>query len=478
MGSNAAIQHCRRETRVTQSRQRQIARIAVPVSLEYIVMLGLNFVNQIIVGGLGAVAIAAVGFANSLTFILTITLSALGLSVQMLVARAFGAKRVHDVNHLVTYALIFAVSGGGVLSLVLALFPHQILTLTGASVGVASMGSTYLMLTALTLAPNIVSSVLSSVMRATDHAKAPLHATTVAVVLNTALSYVLVYGWGSIPALGVAGAGWATLITAVLKASILYYQTFFGYKVGQWEAPSSWRDFVNELRPVFVTAIPFGFTELVWTLGIFSYNVITQRLGDEPLAASQISNTLEGIFITGSIGLASAATALINRAIGAGDVAAAEGWKHTLLRAGLVSGAVFGALFGASAVFVPAWFGNAGTNVQQLAVYGVIVNAFFQIVKVRNMILAGGVLASGNQLRGIIWGDVTGALFVGVPLAIILGLFTPLGYWGILAARAIDELGKLVVFEWNARRINWNKVVADHAQDTTKDSPSDTVVEQ
>ncbi|MEN9711682.1 MAG: hypothetical protein RL441_1674, partial [Actinomycetota bacterium] len=185
-----------------------------------------------------------------------------------------------------------------------------------------------------------------------------------------------------------------------------------------------------------------------------------------------------GIFITGSIGLASAATALINRAIGAGDVAAAEGWKHTLLRAGLVSGAVFGALFGASAVFVPAWFGNAGTNVQQLAVYGVIVNAFFQIVKVRNMILAGGVLASGNQLRGIIWGDVTGALFVGVPLAIILGLFTPLGYWGILAARAIDELGKLVVFEWNARRINWNKVVADHAQDTTKDSPSDTVVEQ
>ena len=43
-------------------------------------MLGLNFVNQIIVGGLGALAIAAVGFANSLTFILVITLSALGVS--------------------------------------------------------------------------------------------------------------------------------------------------------------------------------------------------------------------------------------------------------------------------------------------------------------------------------------------------------------------------------------------------------------
>ena len=59
-------------------------------------MLGLNFVNQIIVGGLGALAIAAVGFANSLTFILVITLSALGVSVQILVSRAYGARRVHD----------------------------------------------------------------------------------------------------------------------------------------------------------------------------------------------------------------------------------------------------------------------------------------------------------------------------------------------------------------------------------------------
>ena len=81
---------------MTISRSRQIARIAIPVSLEYVVMLGLNFVNQIIVGGLGALAIAAVGFANSLTFILVITLSALGVSVQILVSRAYGARRVHD----------------------------------------------------------------------------------------------------------------------------------------------------------------------------------------------------------------------------------------------------------------------------------------------------------------------------------------------------------------------------------------------
>ena len=57
------------------SPRREIARIAVPVSLEFVLMLVLNFVNQVVVGALGATAIAAVGFANSLVFILVLTLA-------------------------------------------------------------------------------------------------------------------------------------------------------------------------------------------------------------------------------------------------------------------------------------------------------------------------------------------------------------------------------------------------------------------
>ena len=135
------------------------------------------------------------------------------------------------------------------------------------------------------------------------------------------------------------------------------------------------------------------------------------------------------------------------------------------MRTGLITGVGFGVLYGLSAFFIPTWFGNAGATVQHLAIVGIVVNAVIQVVKVRNMILAGGVLASGNELKGIVLGDVTGALFVGVPLAVVLGLYTPLGYWGILAARSIDEFAKLVVFGRYGRRINWPKVVADHSRE-------------
>ena len=81
---------------------REIARIAVPVSMEFVLMLVLNFVNQIVVGSLGATAIAAVGFSNSLTFILAVTLGCLGTSVSILVARAHGAGRRDALDHTVT----------------------------------------------------------------------------------------------------------------------------------------------------------------------------------------------------------------------------------------------------------------------------------------------------------------------------------------------------------------------------------------
>jgi Na+-driven multidrug efflux pump len=89
-------------TRRLQTEGREVARIAVPVSMEFVLTLVLGFVNQVVVGTLGAVAIAAVGFANALVVIAVMTLGALGNSASILVARARGAGNQHDVNTVVS----------------------------------------------------------------------------------------------------------------------------------------------------------------------------------------------------------------------------------------------------------------------------------------------------------------------------------------------------------------------------------------
>ena len=60
-------------------------------------------------------------------------------------------------------------------------------------------------------------------------------------------------------------------------------------------------------------------TELFWTSGTFLYNVVFQQISDDALAAAQIVNMLEGLFLVGSIGLMAATTALVGREVGRGD---------------------------------------------------------------------------------------------------------------------------------------------------------------
>ena len=120
-------------------------------------------------------------------------------------------------------------------------------------------------------------------------------------------------------------------------------------------------------------------------------------------------------------------------------------------------------LFAASAIAVPVLFANAGTEVVTLAVIGILMNAAFQVVKVRNMILGAGVMPSGGDVKGVILGDGVGAFLVGLPLAIGLGLFTPLGLIGIFIARILEEVVKLGIFTRRTRRIRWEAVVEREA---------------
>jgi putative MATE family efflux protein len=437
---------------------KQIAQIAVPVSLEFVVILMLNFVTQIIVGGLGALPIAAVGFANSLTFILMVTVSALGTSVGILSARAFGGGRMHELNQTVSIAIVFAATLTFLTSMVLFLFPYQALVLTGASEAVAATGVDYLRFASLSLLGNVIAAVLSGVFRSVGRPKLPLYATFWTLLLNAILSYALVYGiW--LPEMGVAGAGLATVFAATLKALILGYQLFVVYNVTNFELPKSIRYWIEVIRPLFVLAIPLGLTELVWTVGQFAYGVIVQQISDESLAAYNVANGLEGIFIVGSLGLAVAATVLVGRAVGGGDVKTVNRWIQLIKQTGIYSGLFFGAMFALSAFAVPIGFQNAGSDVQRVAISLIFAQSLVQVIKVRNMILGGGILTSGSDIRGVIYGDAVGALVVGIPLAFALGLYTPLGIWGIVIGRAADEIVKLRIFEYRARRINWQKLI-------------------
>jgi putative MATE family efflux protein len=440
---------------------RRVARIAVPVSLEFMLILGLTFANQIVVGGLGEVAVAAVGFANAINIIPLFFFGAVNIGAGVVVARAFGGGQRTLVNKSVTFSVIVSVVTGVVAAVPFVMFPSEILRFAGASDAVIDAGSDYLAVVVAGLAAGVLGMVLGGVLRSSNRPRSPMVATMITVALNTPLAIVLVYGFGQWEGMGVVGAAWATTITSVLKVIILLSQTFVVFDVANWVVPSGRREWASIGKPIVVLAFPMALTSISWTVGNFLYNVVVAQLGDGPLAAVNIVWTMSSVFVVGSIGLGSTITVLVGQAIGSGRSDLAADWVSYVLRLGVFTSVGFGVLFGVSSLALWALFPRVDSSVLDVATLGVLISALFQPITVR-MLLFAAILPSGNDTTGIIIGDFAGPYLVGLPLVIALAFFTPLGALGAIIAKGGEDTLKWLIFAARGHRIRWDAVLTRH----------------
>ena len=457
---------------------KDIANIAIPVSLEFVFILVLNFINQIVVGALGAVAVASVGLVNSLNLIPTMTLGALGTSASILVARAYGAKREKELSTVVSSALVVAIVISLIIATPMIVFPHNILQFFGASADVLKQGPEFMAVLALSMPFAVISAVFSGILRSAAHPKSPMVATIITTVLNTPLAIILVFGWGVIPSMGIVGAAWATLIVSVIKAIVLAIQTFGLYRIAGWELPGNWGGWKFVLVPLFVLAVPLALTTIFWTSGNFIYNVIAQQISNDALAVLQIFGALEAVFFVASLGLMSAVTALAGRAVGAGDGALAKAWIAKIKRVGIWTGIGFGVLFALSSLAVPDMFPEIGPSVLVPVTFAILLNATIQFVKVRIALLGAAILPSGDDVKGVVIGDFIAPFFVGVPIVIALAFFTPLGIYGLFIGRTIEEFFKVFFFSWREHRIQWQAVADKHfVPEELPDEPTTGIIQ-
>jgi Na+-driven multidrug efflux pump len=131
-----------------EKNQEKIFKVALPVSLEAVFQTALGFIDQIIVGTLGATAVAAVGLCNSISFIVMLLYSAIGTGAGVLVAQAFGRNDLNDVSKVAALSLVTSGIFGIFTALPLVLYPGPILRFMfiGAPDELVEAGSVYFQL--------------------------------------------------------------------------------------------------------------------------------------------------------------------------------------------------------------------------------------------------------------------------------------------------------------------------------------------
>ena len=194
---------------------------------------------------------------------------------------------------------------------------------------------------------------------------------------------------------------------------------------------------------------------MLWGISAFIYTLVFVRLGTVALAASQIVMTVENLFIVAASGFTPAAVAFVGQAIGADSVCRAKRQAGAILHLGIFAGLLLTALLSGASFLLPIFYPNIGKEVITLAFGGLIFVAGVQPAKVLNSILGNGVLPSGGDTKFVLTAHLIGSYFVGLPAAVILGIFTGLKVWGVYGSRAMEEITKSIFFVLRFRTQAW-----------------------
>ena len=434
--------------------RRQILELAWPAILGNLLQTIVSMVDLVMVGRLGAVAVASVGLGGQMLWFLNALMVSVTVGTTALVARFIGAKQKKDAEHVLMQSMILVLLLSSFLTVFWYIFAEKALLLIGASHEVAELGGTYIRIVFLSTPCIFMIFTSEGALRGAGDTKTPMKVGATMNLINVVLNYILIFGKFGFPALGVRGAGIATA-TAYVWAAVTYIVIFFSGKFILHMRKEFTLD-TKTVKRIIRIGIPASIQRVVMSGSMILYVSIIAGFGTTALAAHQIGLRVESLSYMPGFGFAVAATALVGQNLGARNPQKAEesGWGAAKLCALLMGTAgLFMILFPRpmARLFV------ADMEVVDLAAWYLRIVAISEPPLAIIFTLAGGLQGAGDT-RSPLYISVFGLWIFRIPLAYFLGVVLGWGAVGAWTAMTIDTFvrGALYIYRFKAGK--WKEV--------------------
>jgi putative MATE family efflux protein len=299
----------------------------------------------------------------------------------------------------------------------------------------------------------------------------------VALLVKTVIAYLFIFGMAGLPALGVRGAALGTCIGWVLEA-ILLVSLVYIRKTPLAAHPRSFFQFDRPfLIQVLKTSLPAAINEVLWSLGITSYNAVYARIGTDAIAAVNINATIEELSFVLFIGLGNACSVMVGNKIGEGrkDNAFEYGRRFTILGVliALIAGVIVFSLR-EPVISLYQISPSAANNLRGL----MLVFALSSWLRMFNFILFIGVLRAGGDTRYAMFIELFSVWLIGVPSALIGGFVLHLPVYLVYAMVLLEEAVKAIVILRRYLSRKWIHDLVNVTGDPMPDSLSSFVSAQ
>ncbi len=452
----------KRESRSELARRSQenllktVLLLAGPVIVEMALQSTVGIADVAMVGRLSPAAIAAVGLCNQVYNLALTVFAAVRTGITVLVARLVGANDIPGANLAARQSLILALIIALVLAGVGVLFPAAGMQLLGAEPDVIEVGIGYMRWKAISVVFAILLLTATGILRGCGDTLTSMYANTTVNVLNIVFNWVFIYGNLGMPAMGAAGAGFATMLARATGVAIMLAVLIKGSSSVRltWRGDNS----INWpiLQRVLNIGLPAAGEQVMLRGAQIFFTMIITSLGTNIYAAHQIALRAESVSFMPGFGFAVAATTLVGQNLGARQpqLARQAGWL-TMKLAIAFMGIMGVFLFLFAQPFV-AFF----TDEPQVIAEGTRVlriMAFAQPLMAVARVGAGALRGAGDT-RFVMLGTGFIIWVARLGLAYLLVRVVPMGLVGAWIAQFADQAVRAVVFGWRYYQGKWQQI--------------------
>ena len=405
-------------------------------------------------------ALAAIGFAGQIVFLLLVGMMGLTVGCVALVARAHGGRDQPRVEHILLQSIQLTVLVSVLVAGVGLLSAETLLAWQGATEATRALSLDYLRPLLIFVVFFNLNLLYAGVLRGVGHSMLPFVVALAYNALNVVLNYALIFGHWGMPAMGVAGAAWGTVLSqavgAVATTWLLARSVVPGVTLRLRPAPLD-RPLA---RLLFRIGFPAALDMVIVNLAFFTVVGMLARIAEIAVAAHTVGLRVQSLAFVPGLGVAQATGAMVGQALGAGRVDEARAVTRASLALACAIMTVLGLVIvlGAEWIIAVVFHVDAGTPLSTYALTWMRLLGLSMPVMGLHIALIGALRGAGATNTSLAI-NVLGTLAFQVPLSYVLGFtlgWGPFGIW--LAMAPLSFVVKLVLGLLAYREGSWAKV--------------------
>lgn len=437
---------------------KSVVSIALPISLQSLITIGVNMIDNIMVGSLGENAISGASLSNQFFNLFYIACMGLAMGGSIMTARYWGSDDHFSLKKTVSLVLRICSVLALLFTMVTALFPQGIMRLYTNDTEVIAQGVLYLKWQIPCYLFFGLSLTCTNLLRSVGQVKIPLYSSIGAFAIKAVMNYGLIFGNLCMPALALEGAAISTMLARCFEfLFICGYFILFDRKIAY-----RWKDFTQKYRSVIREYINVGMpvfcSDVIMAVANTLLAMIMGRIGKSFISAYSITTVTLQFSTVLLQGLSNAACILTGHTLGKGDAPGTVRQTRAFLLLALAVG------FLASATILVIKDGIIGlynitdetrSNANQL-MYAISIFVVFQAM---NYVLSRGILRGGGDTQFLMASDAVFLWTLSIPLAYLSGLVWKSSAFTVYALINVDLVCKTILCLFRLRSGKWMKKI-------------------